>query len=204
MKVINSTLLTFLCASAFLISCSQSDFSGGAGNAKKGNKNRTGDERPESIDNSSNGTSNGNNTGNGDLSTLESGSGGVEGCALGSMIEDPNVVETFNSSSAVATVNSLPDGLTEIPSANSYAGAFHYDKPTADAVCKLQAFVESTSFTHGKYESCPDNAIATWNEGRKDFDVINACKDNNKIKSVTCKGKLKDPCKDNKSWIFKK
>ena len=189
-------------AITLLAHCSQSEFSGGSGNSNKANKNRTGDQVPGSDGVNSPGSA--PQGANNDGGTLDSDSGGVDGCALGNMVEDPSIVASYVSSVLVKTINELPEGYTAIPTAKSYAGAFHFDKVTADAVCKLQGFVESTTFTEGKFDSCPDNAIATWDESKKDFIVGGACNQNSKIKTVTCKGKLKDPCKKEKSWIFKK
>ena len=119
------------------------------------------------------------------------------------MVEDSNAKFTFAAGEATTFVNSL-ENYTKIPVVKWYAGSVHHDKVTADAVCRLKGYVASESMTGKGYHSCHNNNHGYWNESQKNFEIKNACANNVSIITLVCKGKLKDLCEKDKSWVFKK
>ncbi|MCX6118277.1 MAG: hypothetical protein NT027_12100 [Proteobacteria bacterium] len=101
---------------------------------------------------------------------LESEIGTIEGCAAGTMVEDPNAKFTFAAGEATTFVNSL-ENYTKIPVVKWYAGSVHHDKVTADAVCRLKGYVASESMTGKGYHSCHNNNHGYWNESQKNFEI---------------------------------
>jgi hypothetical protein len=190
-RMINHIQCSVLAVALMMAACQGNDFSGGgnAPAAKAPQKN----------------LKNGDATGdNGDpLKSDIDGGGDLTECSKGTMIEDPNAAFTFAPGEGKAFINSLGN-ITPIPVAAWNTGSIHADQASVDATCQLKGYVRAESFTAKGYYSCHDNTHGYWNSGIKNFEIKSACVNNSSAQIIVCKGKLKDPCEKDKSWIFKK
>jgi len=180
---------------ACLSACAQQDFAGSSGAQKLTSDNKTQTDETTN-DNNNNGTDT-----SGGLSTDDGGS--IQGsCAKGQAIEDPNQTMMW-----VSKLRAGDDIKGFVNSFNRYTfvnvGALYFDAPTAKFVCNLNGFLDQIGYTEGSFHSPGDNNIYRWDPNQKKLIESNAnSSGNHTIKSYTCKGKLKDPCKNDVGWIF--
>ena len=128
----------------------------------------------------------------------------IEGCGGGSKVADPEATFTFANADEMRTLVNSQGKYTMIPIEKWNAGAVHYDQASADAVCKIKGYLASVSMTRGRYSSCGDNNLGNWDELQKNFIIYGACKDNSRLDGNVCKGKMKDICTTDLSWMYKK
>lgn len=184
-KLMPGFFLGVVAAIAFS-ACSQSNFAGSS--EKKSNPKPKG-STATAVDTETPGV---------EISTVD---GSIADCARGTMVEDPAATFAFQAGETTTFVNSLTT-YTKIPTAKWNAGSVHHDKVTADKVCQLKGYVASESMTGRGYHSCHNNNHGYWSESAKNFEIKNACADNSSIITLVCKGKLKDLCEKDKSWVF--
>lgn len=172
--------------------CGGSDFSGGGQQAKKS-------------------LSGSGPASDGTASPLPGGGGGgggggrdelIEACKRQEMVEDPNATFVFQKGEARTFINSQA-AYTRIPETGT-GGSVHADKESADAVCRIKGYLAASNYTTRPYDSCEDNTHAYWIESIKNFEIRSACDNNIHILILTCKGLLKEPCRDDPAWVFGK
>lgn len=128
----------------------------------------------------------------------------TEDCATDKGVTDSNATFTFSNLNEVRDfVNSLQK-YTFISDVWAYQCAMKNDPVTANKICNLKGYKESSQIQEGSFYSCRDNCIALWDESIKNFSIINSCDYNNRIDHLECRGKLADECANDPSWIFKK
>ena len=211
-----SILLAALSGLHFLISCSGSDFTGGG-------KQKTSTEKPALAASPQPSSATSLPPANGGIGTTGSGApidssnqtGGTPG-TVGTVVEesvtickepagvaDPVASFTFASNNELRPFINGFVKYTRIRTAWAEAGGLFADKITADAVCRLKGYKESTSFTPFSYHSCGDNYDYPWDEAKKDFVERNACAGGNKhLRSIVCGGLLKAICGKDPTWVF--
>jgi|GEM_PF-3431907 len=128
----------------------------------------------------------------------------IDGCGGGSKVEDPEATYAFANASEMTALANAQGKYTAIPTTAWNAGAVHYDQASADVICKLKGYLAGISLVKGKYSSCHDNTLGWWDESQKNFIIHGACDDNSRLDRLTCKGKMKDICTTDLSWVFKK
>lgn len=128
----------------------------------------------------------------------------IDGCGGGSKVADPEATYAFANASEMTALANAQGKYTAIPTTAWNAGAVHYDQGSADTICKLKGYLAGISLVKGRYSSCHDNTLGWWDEAQKNFIIHNACDDNSRLDRLTCKGKMKDICTTDLSWVFKK
>jgi hypothetical protein len=128
--------------------------------------------------------------------------GGTINCNSSKMLEDPNATYFWASK-----LRAGDDIKGFVNSFNRYThvnvGALFFDAATAKFVCQLNGFLDQTGFTQGSFHSPSNNNIYRWDPGQRKLIQANAGASGNKtIKTYSCRGKLKDPCKKDAGWIF--
>jgi hypothetical protein len=118
------------------------------------------------------------------------------------MVEDPNATYSWASK-----LRAGDDIQGFVNSFNRYThvnvGALFFDAATAKFACQLNGYLDQTGFTQGSFRSPDNNNIYRWDPVQKKLIQANAGTSGNKtIKTYSCRGKLKDPCKKDAGWIF--
>ena len=135
------------------------------------------------------------------LSTDTGGFTGINQCADGQAIEDPTQTYTWR-----GKLRAGDDIQGFVNSFKKYTlvtvGALHNDAATAKFVCQLNGYVGGVVTRAGSFASPKNNNIYRWDPNQKKLIPANAASDNNTIRDYLCAGKLKDPCKQDQSWIF--
>ena len=139
----------------------------------------------------------------GQLSTDSGGVASLAQCANGQAVLDPSQTYSWQ-----GTLRAGDDISGFVNHFNKYTfvnvGALHNDPATANFVCQLNGYLGGVVTTPGSFNSPNNNNIYRWDPNSKSLIPANAASDNNTIKGYLCKGKLKDPCKQDQSWIFQK
>jgi hypothetical protein len=178
-----------------IVACSNQEFAGGADSAAVPVKKKplVPPVTPTKIDDP---------TTEPQIKTEDGGTVTQKDCAEGKAVEDPNA--TF-----AKTLN-LRAGDDIAPFINRFnrytrvnVGAMYFDANTAKFVCQLEGYVGGVATAQGSFHSPDNNNIYKWNPKTKKLLQANANGSGNiTIKGYRCKGKLKDPCKKDKGWIF--
>jgi hypothetical protein len=137
-----------------------------------------------------------------DIGISTDGGGQIMQCDPKNMVEDPNATYSWASK-----LRAGDDIQGFVNSFNRYThvnvGALFFDAATAKFACQLNGYLDQTGFTQGSFRSPDNNNIYRWDPGQKKLIQANAGTSGNKtIKTYSCRGKLKDPCKKDAGWIF--
>jgi hypothetical protein len=188
-RVLNFVMLIGLSA------CSSQEFAGDAG--LRQSVNLRGGPLGPSVDNPS------QEMGDPDGDGLSTDDGGMIGlCNSEDMLEDPDATYSWNSRLRAGDdiqgfVNSFKR-YTHV-----HVGALFFNAATARFACQLNGYLDQTGFTQGSFHSPGNNNIYRWDPNQKKLVQTNAGHSGNKtLKSYSCRGKLKDPCKKDAGWIF--
>ena len=177
-----------------IVACSNQEFAGGADAGKVPVK-----KKPLVPDTS---TKIDDPTTEPQIKTEDGGTVTQKDCAEGKAVEDPNAT--------LAKTLKLRAGDDIKPFINNFkrythvtVGAMYFDANTAKFVCQLEGYLGGVATAQGSFHSPDNNNIYRWEPTTKKLVQANAgVSGNETIKAYSCRGKLKDPCKKDKGWIF--
>lgn len=123
-------------------------------------------------------------------------------CDPTKMVEDPNAVYQWSSK-----LRAGDDISWFVNSFNRYTrvnvGALFFDAATAKFACQLNGYLDQIGFTEGSFASPGNNNTYRWEPTQRKLLQVNAASSGNKtLKTYSCRGKLKDPCRKDAGWIF--